>query len=96
MTQYILIIAVAAGIAVGSGGTLLISKAVKPEVKLNCPACPACNCPPATEVKLQDFDLSKLNNKKGNFTYSPQLHNVTIKIEAKDSTLLKQALRNSK
>lgn len=91
MSKYILIIALAVGIAVGSAGTLFISKAIKPVI--NIPACPPCNCPPATEVKLQDFDLDKLNNKKGNFTYAPQLNNVRVIIESKDSLMLKQLLR---
>lgn len=80
------------------GGSLFGTKllAPKPE-KIEIPACPQCPlvvCPPA--VSLQSFDLSKLNNKKGNFTYAPSLHDVTIKIEAKDSTLIKQILRSAK
>jgi hypothetical protein len=95
MKTYLLFIAIAAGILVGSGGTLVISKAIKPEIKI--PACPACpSCPPATEVKLQSFDLEKLNNKKGSFTYAPQLNNVTVKIEAKDTAVFKQMLRSIK
>jgi hypothetical protein len=91
MKTHLLIIALAVGIAIGSGGTLFIAKMIKPEIKI--PSCPACNCPPATEVHLQDFDLEKLNNKKGTFSYSPQLNNVRVIIESKDSLLFKQMLR---
>lgn len=58
------------------------------------PPCPACNCPAA--VSLQNFDLDKLNNKRGTFTYSPQLHDVRLVIESKDSLLLKSLLRSIK
>jgi hypothetical protein len=52
---------------------------------------PPCECPPTTEVSLQTFDLSKLNNKRGNFTYAPSLNNVTVVIRPeRDSTLLKE------
>jgi hypothetical protein len=40
LSKYLIIIACAVGIAIGSGGTLFISKAVKPVVKLSCPECP--------------------------------------------------------
>lgn len=68
-------------------------------VKVLTPApvkCPDCKCPPSTQVDLQNFDLDKLNNKKGHFTYSPSLNNVTVKIEMKDSALFKQMLRQAK
>lgn len=64
----------------------------KPTVEIPpCPQCPVCNCPPA--VSLQNFDMDKLNNKRGTFTYSPQLHNVRVIIESKDSLLLKAILQ---
>lgn len=91
MSKYILIIAVSVGIAIGTGGTLFISKAIKPVI--NVPECPSCNCPPAAEVSLQNFDLDKLNNKKGTFHLHNNISNVQIKIEAKDSVLMKQLLK---
>jgi hypothetical protein len=59
--------------------------------------CPACNCPqpepcpPA--IDLQGFDVGKLNNKKGSFTYSPQLNNVHITIS--DTNLFKRAVKEA-
>lgn len=48
--------------------------------------CPACNCPPAVEVKLNEFDPGKINNKKGSFSYAP--HNtITGTIIVSDSTI---------
>lgn len=88
--KYLLPIVAILGMAAGSFGTVILTKAVKPRIEI--PACPACNCPPATEVQLQNFDVEKLNNKKGNFTYSPSLNNVTVKITCSDSTLLRQLL----
>lgn len=87
-----LIIAALIGLCLGSGLTVAVERATraKPTV-VNVPPCPACNCPPS--VSLQNFDLDKLNNRKGNFTYSPQLSNVTVKIENKDSALVKAILR---
>jgi hypothetical protein len=94
LTKSITVAVALAGLRVGSVGTMWISKAIKPEIKLSCPPAPPCNCPAA--VELQSFDLSKLNNKKGNFTYSPQLHDVRIVIESKDSVLVKQILKSSR
>ncbi len=84
------------GGGIGSVATLRISKAVKPTIEI--PACPACecNCPPATEVKLQTLDMDALKRIKGDFVYNPSLSNVSIKIEAKDSLLLKQLLKQAK
>lgn len=90
ITKYLLPLVAILGMAAGSAGTVVLTKAVKPRIEI--PPCPACNCPPATEVQLQNFDVEKLNNKKGNFTYSPSLNNVTVKITCADSTLLKQLL----
>lgn len=64
--------------------------------ELTCPelTCPDCVCPPA--VSMQTFDPEKINNKRGEFHLHNSLSNVTIKIEAKDSLLLKQLLRSAK
>lgn len=51
-------------------------------------------CPPA--VSLNSFDADKLNNKKGNFHLHNNISNVQIKIEAKDSVLMKQILMGSR
>lgn len=77
-------------------GTIFQAKVLQP--KINIPACPVVTvppCPPQTAVSLQNFDLDKLNNKKGTFYYQPQLHNVQVIIEAKDSVMLKQLLKQS-
>lgn len=49
-------------------------------------------CPPA--VEMQSFDLDKLNNKKGNFHLHNTINNPVIRIESKDSALVKQILRS--
>lgn len=77
----------------GVGVGAYVCKMVQPQPK-EPPPCPACNCPAA--VSLQNFDLDKLNNKRGTFTYSPQLHDVRLVIESKDSLLLKSLLRSIK
>lgn len=69
-------------------GSIFQTKVLAPKIVI--PSCPA--CPPSTEVSLQNFDVTKLKNK-GTFTYAPQLNNVVIKIETKDSSLLKQMLK---
>jgi hypothetical protein len=51
-------------------------------------------CPDA--VSLQTFDLSKLNNKKGNFSYAPQLHDVTIQLNCSDSTFARELLKKAR
>lgn len=90
-TKYLTAIAVA--LAFGAGLFLGLRVQPKPpEIKIPaCPACPSLNCPPA--VSLQNFDLEKLNNKRGNFTYSPNLHDVRVVIESKDSVFLKQLIQ---
>lgn len=80
------------GIAIGVGATLVITKAVQPVI----PPCPSLTCPPATEVNLQTLDLDALKRIKGDFVYSPSLSNVSIKIEAKDSLLLKELFKSVK
>ena len=72
---------VSAGI--GSAGTVLISKAFKPKIIVKTEKV---SCPDA--VSLQPFDLEKMNNKKGNFTYSPQLSGVTLEMCGSDSLLI--------
>jgi hypothetical protein len=85
------------GGGIGSVATLRISKAVKPTIEIPaCPACPNLSCPPSTEVKLQTLDMDALKRIKGDFVYNPSLSNVSIKIEAKDSLLLKQLLKQAK
>lgn len=54
------------GVIGGGGGAVAIMKASRQP-------CPACNCPPATEINLQQFDPGKIVNRKGTFTYSPQI-----------------------
>lgn len=97
MSKYlILLIAsaafIAGGVLGGIGGSRIATKSIKAATA----PCPACNCPPATEVKLADFDVKELNNKKGTFNYNPTISNVRLIIEAKDSTLLKQLLKSVK
>lgn len=62
--------------------------------------CPACNCPPAAVLHLApDFDVTKINNRKGEFHYEPKTEfqgSITVVIECKDSTFLKQILKDSK
>lgn len=72
---------VSAGI--GSAGTVLISKAFKPKIVINTEKV---TCPDA--ISLQPFDMDKLNNKKGNFTYSPQLSDITLELCGNDSLLI--------
>lgn len=85
--KYFIIIAAALGLAAGSGGTLLITKAVKPKIEI--PACPPCNCPPAAVVELGNFDMDKLNNRRGNFTFAPNFQNPVIYMNCVDSVHLK-------
>lgn len=59
INKYLLIIAAVVGIAVGSGSTLLITKAVKPVIKLTCPKSPDCNCPEQKPCNGIDFDKIK-------------------------------------
>lgn len=95
MKTLILVALVAAVIGNLSGvfiGVRIGSKAAREAVL----PCPACSCPPAVEVNLADFDVDKINNKKGTFNYNPTLSNVRIVIEAKDSTLLKNLLKSAK
>lgn len=72
------------GVIGGGGGAVAIMKATQKP-------CPACNCPPATEINLQQFDPGKIINRKGTFVYSPQieLRGSFIIVGAQDSTLVK-------
>lgn len=88
MNKILLIVSALIGLVIGGASSVAVVRATREQPL----PCPACNCPAA--VSLQNFDLDKLNNKKGTFSYSPQLHGVTIKIESKDSVLLKQILKN--
>lgn len=62
--------------------------------------CPSCNCPPAAVIKLApDFDVTKINNKRGEFHYEPKTEfqgDLTVVIDCQDSTLLKQILKQAK
>ena len=91
LTKYLLPLAAIISFAGGSffGVKVLTKKCPDCEVK-----CPDVICPPA--VSLQTFDPEKLNNKKGNFHLHNTLSDVTIVIEAKDSLLIKQLLRQAK
>jgi hypothetical protein len=63
LTKYLIPAVAVAGIAVGSFGTLKITKAVKPEIKLECPACPSLKCPEPPASNGIDFD--KIKNVRG-------------------------------
>lgn len=90
MNKIFIIVAAVLGIAVGSGGTLAISKAVTPKIIIPaCPQAPPCNCPAAISL-IGGMDIQRLNNKKGEFTYSPTLTDVTVILDCSDSVLLKQ------
>jgi len=85
----ILLIAVAlGGIAFGGAGATLIHKMIQPKIVI--PPCPTCpSCPPAVSL-LGGSNFEKFNNKKGEFTYSPQINNPTVVLDCSDSVLLKQ------
>jgi hypothetical protein len=88
ITKYLIPIIAILSFAGGSFfGTKVLTKKIPP--------CPACNCPPATEVHLADFDVEKLNNKKGTFNYNPSISNVRIVIEARDSAVFKEMIRSA-
>lgn len=88
ITKYLIPIIALASFAGGSFfGTKVLDKKC-PDLK--CPEIPACSCPPA--VEMQSFDLDKLNNKKGNFHLHNTINNPVIRIESKDSALVKQIL----
>jgi hypothetical protein len=55
---------------------------------------PKVECPAA--VELNNFDVEKLNNKKGHFHLHNTISDVRIVIESKDSTLIKQMLKAAK
>lgn len=93
ITKYLTIIVALVAFA---GGAIFDAKVLTkkcPPCEIKCPEIPDCVCPPA--VSLQNFDPEKLNNKKGQFHLHNTLSNVTIKIEAKDSLLVKQILRQA-
>lgn len=94
MSKLFLIIGAVVFTAIGSGGTVILGKLMRPKIEI--PKCPDCNCPPATSVELQSLSLEDLKKVRGNFTYSPHLSNVMIKIESKDSLLVKSLLKSAK
>ena len=61
MISLLKILPVVIGMIIGGAGTLFIGKMIKPEIKLDCPRVPDCNCPPA----VQALDVDKLKNFKG-------------------------------
>lgn len=80
------LIFVGAGIIVLGMGyylAILTSKAFKPKIVVKTEKV---TCPDA--ISLQPFDMDKLNNKKGNFTYSPQLSDITLELCGNDSLLI--------
>lgn len=87
-------IALACVLAGAAGGSWWTARALGND-------CPDCVCPPAPDcvcpaaVSLQTFDLEKLNNKRGSFTYNPQLENVTIQVTAADSVWMKRAIETA-
>jgi hypothetical protein len=77
-------------IALASFGAGMVTHArVQKPVQFPEYKCPACNCPAA--VELQHFDVEKLKNNRGNFTYSPQISGVTI--SGTDSTFFREMIR---
>lgn len=74
------IFAAAACIAIGFISGLWASKFFGKPI----PPCP--QCPPAAIVELQNFDTEKVKSK--NFTYAPQMHNVTVRILPSDTAII--------
>lgn len=79
-------------VGIATGATVVKYTQPKPAPIPDC----VCNCPPATEVSLQSLDLEALKKIKGDFNYNPSLSNVVIKIESKDSLLVKSLLKSAK
>jgi hypothetical protein len=70
------------------GGLLFQAKVLNQKIEI--PACPACNCPPATKLELNNFEPQKIKGIKS-FTYSPSISgNITIVV---DTTQLKKINR---
>lgn len=68
---------------IGSAGTILISKAFKPKIVVKTEKV---TCPDAISLLSPNFE--KMNNKKANFTYSPQISGVTLELCGSDSLLI--------
>jgi hypothetical protein len=80
------LIFVGAGIIVLGMGyylAILTSKAFKPKIVVKTEKV---TCPDAISLLSPNFE--KMNNKKANFTYSPQLSGVTIELCGNDSLLI--------
>ncbi len=83
MRNLIFAVVAIASAGVGSAGTVLISKAFKPKIVVKTEKV---TCPDAISLLSPNFE--KMNNKKANFTYSPQLSGVTIELCGNDSLLI--------
>lgn len=83
-----------------TGGFIAGSKQATKQAEALIVPCPACNCPPAAVLHLApDFDVTKINNRKGTFHYEPKTEfqgSITIQLDCKDSTFLKEILDKSK
>lgn len=62
LNKYLFPIVAIVGMAVGSAGTVWLTKAVKPIVHLKCPNIPDCNCPKPDPCNGIDFDKIKSRN----------------------------------
>jgi hypothetical protein len=90
LTKYLLPLVAVIGFG---GGTFFGSKVLDKK----CPDCaPKLTCPDNVSVELSNFDIDKINNKKGTFHLTNTLSNVRIVIEQKDSALLKQILKSAR
>jgi len=82
---YVSAVALAFGFFFGSW----YAKKMQPAI----PPCPA--CPPAAIVELQNFAPDKIKGIRA-FTYAPQMHNVSIRIDAQDTALIKAIAKRLK
>jgi hypothetical protein len=85
-TLIVAAIALVVGGGIGSGATLRITKAVKPEIKLECPqpVCPAFKCPEGNYI-----DFEKVKNFRGTLKIDQHYH-----IQANgDSLLLEKIIK---
>lgn len=97
MNKLFISIAAIVGLAIGGGTVHTITNAAHQHamdalIKQHQQAIASFKCAPTSVVELApDFDVEKLNNKKGSFSYAPQtkFDNVTIILGCQDSTLLR-------
>jgi hypothetical protein len=59
ITKYLLPIVAVISMALGSAGTVFLTKAVRPRVEVSCPPAPDCNCPEQKPCNGIDFDKIK-------------------------------------